>query len=352
MTKDTSERKSEHVEIALKEDVEFRHSVWEDIEILHECLPELDLREVDPSVSFLKWHFKYPFIISALTGGWSGAEEINRVLALVAKHFSIGLETGSLRPLLESDEYEKTYRIPKLISPDVPLFLNIGAVQVTTENPARIKRIVEKMEADALVVHLNFLQEAVMIEGEPFAKGCFSAIERLISVLPVPVIVKETGSGISKETAAKLKSIGVSAIDVGGKGGTSMALIEKKRAELRNNKTYQRLCQTFAFWGIPTPISIIEVKDLGIPIIGSGGIRTGLDAAKAIALGADLVGMARPLLLSAVNGVEQTIEFLENFFLELKVAMFLTGSKTCADLKEKKLIITGRTREWLLKVKI
>ncbi|MCX7857477.1 MAG: type 2 isopentenyl-diphosphate Delta-isomerase [Deltaproteobacteria bacterium] len=348
MSDETIQRKVEHLEVALSDEVESNKiSFWQDVELIHTCLPEIDIDEIDLSVSFLGWKLKYPFILSALTGGCKRAEKINRVLAEVAKHFSVGMQLGSGRVLFENEAYLHTYRIARDIAPEIPLFANIGVPQINKQNFEKIKRMVESIGADGLVVHLNFLQEALMIEGEPFAKDRLSAIENLVKFLSVPVIVKETGCGISREIAMKLKDLGVSALDVAGKGGTSMALIELKRAKLRNNLRHERLCRIFSDWGIPTPISIIEAKTSGLPIIGSGGIRTGLDAAKAIALGADLVGMARPLLLWAQVGTDKVIDGLEIFFNELKIAMFLTGSRNLSDLRKKRVLIKGQVREWI-----
>jgi isopentenyl-diphosphate delta-isomerase len=190
----------------------------------------------------------------------------------------------------------------------------------------QLRRFIQVLRADALVIHLNLLQESMMPEGNTKAKGCLKAIGHVARAISIPVIVKETGAGISRAWALRLKAEGVAALDVAGAGGTSMAVVESQRAALHQNQKYERLGQSFAHWGIPTVISTMEAKGSGLPVIASGGIRSGLDAAKALALGATLVGVARPLLCCAVRGYEAIAEWLEAFFAELSVAMFLTGA--------------------------
>jgi isopentenyl-diphosphate delta-isomerase len=186
-----------------------------------------------------------------------------------------------------------------------------------------------------------------MPEGDAKAKGCTEAIARIAQAISIPLIVKETGAGISRAQALKLKENGVSVLDVSGAGGTSMALVEAHRAALHHNLRYQKLGQTFAHWGIPTIISTIEARASGLPIIASGGIRSGLDAAKALALGANLVGVARPLLSCATKGYEAVVDWLETFFSELSIAMFLSAASSVRELQQRKVVILGRSREWL-----
>lgn len=347
-----SSRKSEHLEIALKEDLEYDgDSFFDDLELIHNPAPEIDFEEVDPSTQFLGKTLNYPFIISALTGGCKEALEINRILAQAAQHFSIGMQLGSQRVLLDSDEYLESYKVVRDFAPNILLFGNIGAPQLIKEYKGkslyRIQRLIDLVGADALVVHLNFLQEGVMIEGERTSKGFLEAIESLVEALEVPVIVKETGCGIPEHLAVKLKDTGIYALDTGGKGGTSMARLESIRAKRKGYEKFHKVAETFRSWGIPTPISVIVCKRSGLPVIASGGIRSGLDCAKAIAIGADLVGVARPLLLCAKEGLSKTLDYLDTFFFELKLAMFLTGSRNLSDLKTKKVIIKGELNEIL-----
>lgn len=347
-------RKVEQVDISIATDVEAkREEGWGDVYLPHECLPEIDRDEVDLSVGFCGRCFRYPLIISALTGGHPQAAAINEALAKAAEYFGIGMELGSQGPLIDSPQMEYTYSIAREAAPSAFLVANIGASRLIQqpENTActldQIQRFIRVIRADALAIHLNFLQESVMPEGDVKAKGCTEAIRRVAQAVPIPIIVKETGAGISRVQALKLKENGASVLDIGGAGGTSMALVESHRAKLHQNPRYERLGSTFAYWGIPTVISIIEAKISGLPIIASGGITNGLEAAKALALGANLVGIARSLLYCAVKGYEAVIEWLEVFFSELSIAMFLSSASTIKELKKKKVVISGRSREWL-----
>lgn len=347
-----SKRKSEHLRIAIEEDLEYEgRSIWEDLELIHNPTPELDLEEVDTSTEFLGKTLKFPFVISALTGGCEEGKRINEILAKVASHFSIAMELGSQRVLLESEEYLDSFRIARDKGGEILLFGNIGAPQVVKEyrskNLEKIQKIVDLVEADALVVHLNFLQEGVMVEGEPVSKGLYEALGELIRQIKVPVIVKETGCGIPGDVAVRLRDLGVYALDTGGKGGTVMAKLEAIRAKRLGNKKLEKAALTFKSWGIPTPVAVMECIKSGLPVIASGGIRSGLDCAKALALGATLVGVARPLLICANKGFEELVQYLEAFFLELRLAMFLTGSRNIADLRKRKVIVKGELREYL-----
>lgn len=355
MPKEVYNRKKEHVEISRTADVEAKLSAgWEDIHLIHQCLPEIDRADIDLTATFCGRKVNYPIVISALTGGFPEAAEINRTLGRVAQHFGIILEIGSQRPMLTQPEMAATYTVARQAAPDVFLVANIGAGQLIPQKDTRaltlpqIKKLVSAIKADALAIHLNFLQESVMPEGDRNARGCLKAIGRVVKSLPVPVIAKETGAGISATQALALKSTGVAALEVGGAGGTSMALVESIRAASHRDSFFQRLGQTFGNWGLPTAVSIIEAKASQLPVIATGGIRTGLDAARALALGADLVGMARPLLLEvSKGGYRGTVKFLEGFLEELSIALFLTGASSVAELRRNSLIITGNTKEWL-----
>ena len=321
--------------------------------MLHQCLPEVNLEEIDLSTTFLGKSLKYPFVISALTGGYPEATKLNETLAKAAKYFGIAMEVGSQRSLIESPEVIRSYSIVREAAPEAFIIANIGAAQLIPqrESPGysleQIGTLIEAIRADALAIHLNFLQEAIMIGGDTRAKGCTEAIGRIVRSVNLPVIVKETGCGISKAEALRLKEEGVAALDLGGAGGTNMALVESYRAAQYKNQRHQKLGQSFGGWGLPTAISILEAKASGLPIIGSGGIRNGIDAIKALALGAALVGVARPLLICATKGYETVVEWLEGFFDELKVTMFMIGASRVKDLPEKKVCILGKTREWL-----
>jgi isopentenyl-diphosphate delta-isomerase len=321
-------RKEEHVEICSTMDVEAKISAgWEDIHFFHQCLPEIDREEISLRANFCGQRLEHPLVISALTGGYPEAAGINQILGRAAEHFGLIMEVGSQRPMVAFPEMAGTYSTAREAAPHAFIAANIGAAQL----------IAQKGGA-------NYTLE--QIKGR--ARGCTEAIGRIASSIAVPLIVKETGAGISKSQALQLKSRGVAALDIGGAGGTSMALVESHRAASHQKQGFQRLGQTFADWGIPTAISIVEARSSGLPIIASGGIRNGLDAAKALALGANLVGIGRPLLSHALTkGYDGVIEWLEVFFDELSVAMFLAAAATIEELNQKRLIITGKTKDWL-----
>jgi isopentenyl-diphosphate delta-isomerase len=349
------ERKAEHVHICATMEVEAKGDVgWDDVHLIHECLPEIDRDEIDTSVEFCGHRFRYPLLISALTGGYPGAAAINENLAQAAEHFGIGMELGSQRPLIDFPELEWTYSVARQSAPNAFLVANIGAPQLIPQQGKaacctldQIQRFIDVLKADALAIHLNFLQESVMPEGNGGAKGCVEMVARVARSISIPLMVKETGAGISKAQALRLGGEGVFALDVAGAGGTNMAVVESHRAALHQNPRFEKLGRSFASWGIPTVISVIEAKASGLPVVASGGIRSGLDAAKAIALGADLVGVATPLLRCAVKGYDAVVEWLENFFAELSIAMFLTASPSIEELRRRRVIILGGTKEWL-----
>ena len=347
-------RKAEHLNVSLNCDIEARHEAgWNDVHLLHECLPEIDRYEIDLTVKFCGRIFDYPLMISALTGGYPEAAAINEALARAAEHFGIGMELGSQAVLIDSPEMEYTYTIAREAAPHAFLVANIGASRLI-EQPEhthctleQIQHLIEIIRADALAIHLNFLQESVMPEGDSRAKGCIDAITRVAANVPVPVIVKETGAGISHRQAVRLGGSGVSALEVAVAGGSSMALLEAHRARINNYPKYESLGSTFAYWGIPTVVSLIGARNSGLPVIASGGINDGLEAAKALALGASIVGVARPLLYAAAKGYEAVADWLDLFFRELSVAMFLSSAISVAELQAKKVIVMGRTRECL-----
>jgi isopentenyl-diphosphate delta-isomerase len=230
---------------------------------------------------------------------------------------------------------------------------NIGAPQLIPQDAApplaldEVRLALDMIRADALAIHLNFLQESVQPEGERRARGCAEAIRRVVDAIDVPVIAKETGAGISQATALRLKELGVAGLDVGGVGGTSFAAVEGLRAEAQGSIGGQRLGEVFRDWGIPTPVSVVGVQRAGLPVIATGGIRSGLDAARALALGATLVGVARPLLQAALAGDAAVDTWVEQFLHELRTVLFLTGSIDIAALRAKSHVTTGATRAWL-----
>lgn len=347
-------RKREQLNVSLNCDIKAEGEAgWGDVHLLHQCLPEIDRDEIDLSVRFCGRTFRYPLMISALTGGCPEAVGINEALAQAAERFGIGMQLGSQAVLIDSADMEYTYTVARQAAPNAFLVANIGASRLVEQSGhmacglEEVRRFIDIVRADALAIHLNFLQEAIMPEGDSKAKGCLEAIQRVAEDISVPVIVKETGAGMSREQAVLLSNTGVAALDIGGAGGTSMALVEAYRARLSTDSKYESLGRTFADWGIPTVVSLIEARSSGLPIVASGGITNGLEAAKALALGASLVGVARPLLLAAAEGYDSVVQWLELFFAELSAAMFLSSAVSVSGLRERPVIILGRTREWL-----
>jgi isopentenyl-diphosphate delta-isomerase len=333
-----SDRKLEHLMLCRNNDVEYRKKTgFEDIEFIHKALPEVNKEEIDLSTDFFGKKMDAPIIISAITGGHPASLKINRELARAADKLNIGMGVGSQRAAIENPELAPTYTVVREEAPSSFLIGNIGAPQIELAEKAA-----DMMDADALALHLNPLQEAIQPEGDVDATGYTESIREISKNLKLPVIAKETGAGISSQDARTLEKAGVSAVDVAGSGGTSWAAVETYRAKDRY------LGDLYWDWGIPTAISTVEVcESVNVPVISSGGIRTGLDAAKAIALGADAVGIALPLLKDAYIGHEAVITRLEKFKEELRVAMFLVGASSLEELRNSDIIIKGSTREWL-----
>ncbi|MGF3553959.1 MAG: type 2 isopentenyl-diphosphate Delta-isomerase [Thermoplasmatota archaeon] len=332
-------RKDEHVRISLEKDVSFHHNYWDEIRLIHNALPEINKEEIDLSIKLFGKKLGAPLIISAMTGGYSKAKKINENLAAAAEKFQIGMGVGSQRAALEKNSLKETYSVIKDFN--IPVrFANIGASQLvlwgykkTLENA---KKMIEMIDAHVFIVCLNFLQEIVQPEGEANAKGCYDAIKKLAEDLDVPLVVKESGAGISYDVAKKLSKTKIAGIDVGGAGGTSFSAIEYYRAKLIGDEVNARNAKTFWDWGIPTPIAILEVGEATnwkIPIIATGGIRNGLDVAKALALGASCAGIAQALLKPAIEGKNSTISEIDSIIKELYVAMFLVGVEKVSKMK-------------------
>ncbi|EHQ34812.1 type 2 isopentenyl-diphosphate Delta-isomerase [Methanoplanus limicola] len=338
----TSSRKREHLEICCEKPVESGFSGFEDIRLVHNALPECDMNNIDRGAEFLGYELSSPLFIAAMTGGHSDTAEVNAVLAEAAEHFNIGMGVGSQRAALENPELEDSFTIVRERAPGAFLCGNLGAVQLAEKGPEWADRAVEMIDAEALCIHLNPLQEAIQPEGDHNSGGCLEAIRDLCLSSKYPVIVKETGCGISGETAKMLCDAGVSAIDTGGLGGTSWAAVEALRAD---SDLLARMGDDFNDWGIPTAVSLMEVADCGVPVIATGGLKSGIDIAKSVALGASLGGMALKLLKPAMKSREALFEEIELINRELTVAMYLTGSGNLAELSKVGAYITGKTAQ-------
>jgi isopentenyl-diphosphate delta-isomerase len=319
---------------------------------VHNALPECDMGKINLQSRFLDHTFSSPLFISAMTGGHPGTKDTNARLARAAERYGIGMGVGSQRAALENPSLADTFSVVRNEAPHAFLVANLGVVQLRDHGIEWAEQAVEMIEADAIAIHLNFLQEAIQPEGDHNATGCFAAIEDLARNFKKPVIVKETGCGISAATARRCWGAGVRAIDTGGWGGTSWAAVESVRADESGNagdKKLKSLGQDFAGWGIPTLVSLAEVLATGSQVIASGGVRSGLDIAKGLAFGADLCGMALPLLKPAMKDDKALSEAIDTIHRELEVAMFLTGSARIANLRKAPLHITGRTRQMIEK---
>ena len=330
----TQTRKADHLRICLEEDVQCRRLTngLENYRFTHCCLPELDRSEIDTTVTFLGKPLGAPLLISSMTGGTEQAKRINYRLAAAAQKYKLAMGVGSQRVVVENPAVAHTFSVRSL-APDALLLANLGAVQLNyTYGLTQCLEIVDSLQADALILHLNPLQECIQPNGDTNFKGLLSKIERLCAELPIPVIAKEVGNGISAQSAQKLIEAGVSAIDVAGAGGTSWAKVESERAV---NPLQRRLGNTFADWGLPTAecISAIRRVNTTVPLIASGGLRNGIDIAKAIALGADLAGLAWPFLQAASESTEALDELVQLLIAELTTVMFCTSHGSLSELK-------------------
>jgi isopentenyl-diphosphate Delta-isomerase len=350
----TSRRKAEHLAVAARPESEVAATArWGEITLLHNPLPDVDRAALDLGATFLGRRFALPVQISGMTGGHPRATEVNRVLARVAARFNIPMGVGSQRAMIVNPALTPTYAVAREAAPEVFLIANVGLPQLLPQGDTPpftagdVRRAIDAIGAEALAVHLNFLQEAVQAGGDVNARDGLAALTALVGTIGVPTIAKETGAGLTARAATALAGAGVAALEVGGAGGTSFAAVEARRAADAGDERLAALGRLFADWGVPTPASVRMARCAGLPVVATGGIRSGLDAAKALALGADLVGLARPLLERALISEEVTAEWLTNFVLELRTAMFLVGAATPADLKRVPYLALGTTRAWL-----
>ncbi|WP_226537110.1 type 2 isopentenyl-diphosphate Delta-isomerase [Fictibacillus halophilus] len=337
----TEKRKTEHIRISLHEDVEGKNITTglENYRFVPNALPEISFEDVALSGSFLGKSMKTPFLISSMTGGTETALKINQNLAIAAQERGWAIGLGSMRAAVEKEELAYTFQIRRW-APDIPVIANIGAVQLNYRfGLEECKRAVEIAEADALVLHLNTLQEVFQPEGDTDFSHLLSKIEKLVSEMPVPVGVKEVGMGIDNDTAERLIAAGIQFIDVAGAGGTSWVQVESYRSE---DAARKKAAEAFLDWGLPTSESINGVREVSqkIPVIASGGLKHGVDAAKSLALGADIAGFGRSLLQSAVEkDAEALILQMDRIEFELRTAMFGIGALNIDELKTTKRLL-------------
>lgn len=346
--KDIERRKADHIQVTLDKNVCPAHNHWDDIKLVHDSLPEVDLEEVDTSTMLFGRKLDMPLVVTAITGGFKRAGTINRNLAEACAEMRVGLGVGSERAGIENGD-DGSYSVLK--DYDVPLRIgNIGAPQLIPQKRKKaftmdqVRTAREMVDAHVMAIHLNYLQEVAQPEGDTNAAGCLSHIREVAREMPT--IVKETGAGISRRTAERLKGTGIVGMDVSGVSGTSFAAVEMYRAMEMKDERCAAIGKIFFDWGIPAPASVLEAN-VGLPLIASGGMLNGLHLASGIVLGAASGGMARALLPAAMESTEAVKAKLVQIKDELKVAMFLTGSEDVRSLAGREHLITGITKEWL-----
>ena len=343
-------RKMRHIRVSLEEDVEGDIGTGlQDVRLIHRALPEIDLDDVDTRAMLFGRELSAPLIISAITGGTQEALKINALLAEVAEMKGIGIGVGSQRIAVEEPETAGTFTVVREKAPNSLVIGNLGCPQLSLGwGVEEALRCVEMVKADALALHMNPLQEAVQVDGDTKYSGILDKVREIAGALDTPIVMKETGCGVAYEEAVKLEEAGAAAVDVSGVGGTSWSAVEYHIAKEEGKRDQEYLGQALWSWGLPTAVSVVETsQSTGLKVIASGGIRTGAEIAKSIALGADAAGMAKPFLEKAVEGRDELAEYVDHVIQELKVVMFLTGARDVAQLKKVPTLIMGRTAEWL-----
>ena len=348
MAEKTGKRKVDHIRICLDQKAQAKNVTagFEDIQLVHRALPEINKAKISLSTTFLGKKFNAPIIVGSMTGGAKEAIQINASIAEAVEQLGLGMGLGSQRAAIENEKLEITYNIARKKAPNAFLIANVGGVQLVHGYGLKeVKKIVEMIDADAVAIHLNALQEAVQPEGQTNFQGVLAKIAEIAGAIDTPVIVKETGAGVSAEDAEALENAGVKAIDIGGLGGTSFAAVEYYRSTAHED-VY--LGEAFWDWGIPTAVSLIEnAQSVKLPLIASGGVRSGTDIAKALGLGASLASISQPILETAAKGKMETIIKLNCLIEELRNVLFLVSAEKIIDLAKTPLVITGKTAQWL-----
>ncbi len=345
-------RKADHIKLCATKDVAFKDktTLLEEVELNYKSLPELNLREINLSTEFLGKKFSFPFIASAITGGAQVSKKINKDIATACQEVGVGMGLGSIRAMIQQPSLIETYYI-RDVAPDIFLAGNIGVAQLKQFTPEQLNEALSALEVNALAIHLNSAQEAVQPEGDADFTGLIAKIAEFSDKIKVPVYVKEVGHGISYAVALALKDTKIKAIDVQGAGGTSWTMVDA----LRHKDGFGL---PFRDFGLPTAVSLIETRNAlcvtalhsepSKKIIASGGIRNGLEAVKAIVLGADMVGNAMPILRAQQkNGASGVVTYLNNFKKEMEISSFLIGCQNLKELHEEKPILFGKLRQWI-----
>ena len=344
----TESRKLAHIQICSTRDVASKYNYWDDIHLIHTAAPEVDFGDIETEIRLFGKLFSAPIVIAAMTGGIDIGDRVNKNLAQAAAELQIGMGVGSQRAGIEKPMLAKTYAVVK----DYPIpmrMANIGAPQLVSAGGYKkasdiLTEAIDMIDADLIAIHLNYLQEAVQLEGEKKAKGLLALIKDL--AVDFPIIVKETGAGLSPQVIHALTKTKIKGLDIGGAGGTSFSAVEYYRAQEAGDVMLARLGKAFWNWGIPAPVSA-AIASMHFPTIATGGIRDGLDVARAIAIDASCAGIANKLLVPAMEGADAVKDELQAIIQELKVSMFLTGSSDIKELAAQSPLVVGPTKQWL-----
>lgn len=343
------ERKADHLALCATDDVAFRGktTLFEQVRFLHDALPDLDEKQIDTSCTILGKPLQAPLIIAAMTGGTEEAERINRDLASIAEERGIGFGLGSQRAMLVREEALGSFAFRE-VAPSALVLGNLGVVQARALSTTQIEKLARSIGADALCIHLNPAMELVQPEGDRDFTHGLETIARLVRELPIPVVVKETGCGLSRDVGERLAGVGVRHVDTSGAGGTSWVAVETKRAEAIHDEAARTLGEALWDWGIPTAASICMLAPLGFEtLVATGGVATGLDVARAVALGASAGGIARPMLKALRGGGRaRAIAFLDGILRELRAVMLLTGCCDLATLRRAPRLLGAELQAW------
>jgi isopentenyl-diphosphate delta-isomerase len=337
-------RKDTHLDLCTQRDVEHRNgTLLDQVHLLHDSLPELAVSDIDLSTEIFGRRLQAPLVITGMSGGTHNGRELNYAMATAAQKFGLAMGVGSQRAMLVQPSAIDTFRVRE-VAPDILLFANIGAVQAREIGVEGVAELIGSIRADAVCIHLNPAQELVQDEGDRDFRGCLDAIAELASELPVPVIAKETGCGLSPATLTKLASTDVRWVDVSGSGGTSWTGIEGMRGSTGQQSRGAALRE----WGIPTAATVVYAKRAGFEVMASGGIRSGLDAARAIALGAEVAGLALPMLRAfAAGGTSEVLTATSRLIESLRAIAVLLGARTVADFQRAPRVLGPELRAWL-----